>query len=256
MVKALKEAWSSRHGGFLCHYTGVKLDENDSHSPWYLTFDHRTPHTKGDLVVAAFAINVMKSELSEDEFVKFIKHAAEHFAGKPFNREIIPFDSWTRNPGPKPKPLKAGKDHGKGGYSRECVVCGGVALLHSMCCARCRGFALTNKYKEIKARRVALKLAWSKKDNGFLCYYSGMVLEEKETRSPWYLTFDHRVPKDKATIVVSSFIFNVMKTDTTEVEFKAFVKELARHWNRSLPFRKKMVEFTLWHRVIRPKKRK
>jgi len=65
-IRALKD--SRKQNGFFCHYSGVKLVEDDPRSSRYLTFDHRTPKREDDIVVCAALINDMKSDMDENEF--------------------------------------------------------------------------------------------------------------------------------------------------------------------------------------------
>ena len=69
-LEALKQAWNGEV--FHCYYSGIRLVENDSKDPCYLTFDHRTPRDEKDVVVAAAVINDMKSDLTEKEFKSIV----------------------------------------------------------------------------------------------------------------------------------------------------------------------------------------
>ena len=87
--QALKEAWNRGQDGFMCRYTGVKLDENDTKDPWYLSFDHRVPGQKGDLAVTARVVNTVKATLTATQFPKVIEALARHLDGEPFDKGII-----------------------------------------------------------------------------------------------------------------------------------------------------------------------
>jgi len=67
-ARALGEAWSPGERRFLCHFTGVGLEEEDSGSPWLITFGRRVPGDDGTMVAAAWWVNRMKEGLSEEEF--------------------------------------------------------------------------------------------------------------------------------------------------------------------------------------------
>ncbi len=86
-VRALKQAWN--RGVFLCYYSQIQLAENDPKSPCYITFDHRTPRQKDDIVVAAAVLNDMKSDMDEDEFKKVILALAGFLKGRPFNQMVL-----------------------------------------------------------------------------------------------------------------------------------------------------------------------
>jgi len=57
-IRALQQAWDGE--SFRCFYTGVKLVEDNSKDPRYLTFDHLIPRKEDEIVIAAAAINDMK----------------------------------------------------------------------------------------------------------------------------------------------------------------------------------------------------
>ena len=95
-LQALKEAYDPVSDTFICHYTGVPVDLKDPGSPWYLNYDHVIPGDESRLVVAANFVNVMKSELSEDEFRAVIIELAHHFETKePFDMGVCAFKYWT-----------------------------------------------------------------------------------------------------------------------------------------------------------------
>jgi len=98
MVKllALKEAYDPATDSILCHYTRVLVDIKDPASPWYLNYDHVIPGDESRLVVAANFVNVMKTQLSEDEFRAIIIELARHFeTGEPFDLGVCEFKYWT-----------------------------------------------------------------------------------------------------------------------------------------------------------------
>jgi hypothetical protein len=93
-VKALKEAWDGQ--GFRCYYTGIKLVEDNSKDPRYLTFDHIIPRKQGNIVIAASAINDMKSDMSSDEFRRMVITLANHFNGSDFDENAFKLKHWKR----------------------------------------------------------------------------------------------------------------------------------------------------------------
>lgn len=94
-AEAMRRAWSAEAGGFLCAYTGVRVEEDDPTSPWYFTFDHATPGDNRTLVVAAYWVNSMKTALSKDEFEAVIKEYARYLdEGGEFDRYIVDFKYW------------------------------------------------------------------------------------------------------------------------------------------------------------------
>lgn len=97
-VKALKEAWNPELDAFICHYTGVKLDDSDPKSPWYINFDHRIPGDENTQTVAASWVNAMKTDLSEDEFWAVVMEYDRYLReGGEFNAKVTSFKYWNRS---------------------------------------------------------------------------------------------------------------------------------------------------------------
>lgn len=94
LKRALKSAWDGQV--FRCHYSSAELVVDDPTNPRYLTFDHRTPPAKGDLVVAAAVINDMKTDMSEKEFERVVIELAKKFSGGPFDKEVLLLRHWKR----------------------------------------------------------------------------------------------------------------------------------------------------------------
>src|SRR5467141_1022221 len=67
-IKAMKTSWNGEF--FRCYYSGVRLVEDDSGSPRYVTLDHRTPRNEEDIVIAASLINDMKSNMTTENSEK------------------------------------------------------------------------------------------------------------------------------------------------------------------------------------------
>jgi hypothetical protein len=63
---------------FVDYYTGIELEAFDTHSPWYLTFDHYVPSDPRKLVVTSRMVNAMKQDLTEVEFWDLISQFARH----------------------------------------------------------------------------------------------------------------------------------------------------------------------------------
>jgi len=75
----------------------VVLDEDDPRSPWFLTFDCRVPGERETLVVAAWWVNMMKTDLSEEEFWKVVgKYDRYLREGGEFDRDVVEFRYWRR----------------------------------------------------------------------------------------------------------------------------------------------------------------
>lgn len=76
--KTSKAIWDYiRKNGYVCYYTGMRLDLEDPKSPWYLVFDHCTPQDPKKVVITSFLLNDMKSDLTENEFWYIIGQLAD-----------------------------------------------------------------------------------------------------------------------------------------------------------------------------------
>jgi 5-methylcytosine-specific restriction endonuclease McrA len=95
-LEALIDAYDRDLDAFICHYTGLPLDLTDPGSPLYLNFDHVIPRDNRRLVCAASFVNVMKSEMTEDEFRAVIIELAHHWeTGEPFDTNVLKLKYWT-----------------------------------------------------------------------------------------------------------------------------------------------------------------
>ena len=92
--QALKQAWDGE--GFRCYYSGVRLIEDNSKDPRYLTFDHRTPRQESNIVVVAAVLNDMKSDMTEDEFKAMVSQLASRFKGGTFDESVFNLKHWKR----------------------------------------------------------------------------------------------------------------------------------------------------------------
>jgi hypothetical protein len=96
-VRAMKRSWDPDVDGFLCSYTGVRVDDGCRWSPWYLNFDHTTPGDRRTIVVAAAWVNRMKTALSQEEFRKVVREFHLHLRdGKGFDPHVVEFRYWKR----------------------------------------------------------------------------------------------------------------------------------------------------------------
>ena len=93
---ALVQARDPLLKAFVCYYSGIPLDVSDSGSPWYLSFDHRTPGDESSLVVCAASVNAMKGCHTEREFRRLVVQLAERFDGKRERIEVFQPEHWPR----------------------------------------------------------------------------------------------------------------------------------------------------------------
>jgi hypothetical protein len=68
-----------RRNGFVCQYTGHKLNMTDSKSPFYYVFDHMIPGDNRKVVLTFALLNEMKSDMTPEEFRYYILQFAKFF---------------------------------------------------------------------------------------------------------------------------------------------------------------------------------
>jgi len=229
--KALSNAYDKDIDAFRCFFTGAPLDEKDPMSPWFTSICPRVPGKNDDMVVASALAVMMKTDLSADELLTVIPELDDHLrTGKAFNRNIILFSYWKRC---VPPALRGRPANIRCRAAIACTVCGKKPFPNSPYCPRCRKFI--TKGCDNATRLEALKVAWNAEQDGFLCHYTGMRLEENNVNDPWYLVFDHLVPGQKK-LAAAGFWVNDMKGVLSDAGFGKAVAEFARHIRTGEPF--------------------
>lgn len=253
---ALQAAYDKTVDGFRDHWSCVVLEERDLDDPFHLCFDHRVPVEESELVVSSELFNQMKSQLSPEEFRRAFEELAAHLDGEPFDRDCIKFEYWRhRASAPPPPPRRLQPWELATVLVDECVVCGAPPIKWSYYCTRCRRLvAWQGGPRTANAR--ALKEAWCEEEDGFLCKYTGVRVDEDDPGSPWYISFDHAVPGDRDTLVVSAYWVNMMKTALSADEFEAVVREYDRYLCEGGEFDRHVVEFRHWRRTRRASRRR
>jgi len=228
-VRALKEALDEKANGFRCHYSGVLLDLEDPDSPLYPVFDHIVPG-EPRLVICSRLVNDMKKDLTGDEF-RIVVPAISDFLekGLPVGHDIIGFVCWPRR-----YDLPSATVLGKTPPSpKGCAVCEMKRHRYSLYCDLCRHF-IFHKPEHV-ARVAAMKDGWDRQRGGFICHYTGVLLDRTNSKSPWYMVFDHRFPGNKGHLAVCAAWVNGMKTYLTEEQFRAILNALAGHFRDGAP---------------------
>jgi hypothetical protein len=77
----------------------------------------------------------------------------------------------------------------------ECVVCGHATVPYSIYCPRCRWYVFWHGSGH-RAYAAALREAYDPVADGFVCRYTGVLLDPEMGR-PWSLNFDHRISGDE-----------------------------------------------------------
>jgi len=132
---------------------------------------------------------------------------------------------------------------------KACAGCRQAAALKGRkFCARCVRIAI--RMKHARFPREAVNGVWDYvRKYGFICYYTGMLLDLDDPKSPWYLVFDHWMPRDPRKIVITSGVLNIMKSDLTEEEFWYFISQLANFHRYGRAVRKRKLAY--WCRPYR-----
>ena len=192
----------------------------------------------------------MKGETSNDEFHTLIIQLRDHWLGAPFDRTKVPFAYWSRNkpklaallkaPGPI-EDLRYGETP-----TENCIICGDKSHPGSVYCPRCRRFF---RYREeCLARRAALQAAWDPVKRKFICFYTGVELDEDDINGPWAVSFDRGIPGRKGQLVVAALWVTMMKVDLARDEFYAVIKEQARVIETGDNFDERVCQFLYWKR--------
>ncbi len=245
---ALIEAYDRSVDAFRCRWSSVVLGERDNADPFNLCFDHLVPERASRLVVSSELFNRMKGVIGPEEFPRVIEELASHRAGEPFDRGVVPFIYWAAavptRPSPPPGSRLWPEERTPRPYS-DCAVCGERSVRHSIYCSRCRGLIIFDSDEHIP-HADALRRAWDPVWGGFVCHYTGLVLDDRDRKSPWYIHFDHRIPGDRNMVVVAAAWVNAMKTALSEDEFWAVILEYDRFLREGGEFDRGVAEFEYW----------
>ena len=234
-AKARKGFWAYlRRHGRRCYLSGMSLEIDDDTSPWYLVFGRLKPKDKSKIVPASALLSGMKGALSKNEFWYYVLALDDHRT-KHLKVKKIPLVHWQGFV------LSMG--------DKICAGCGQAAALKGRkFCARCARIAFRMKHDRLFRESISAIWDYVRK-TGFVCYYTGMTLEMDDPKSPWYLVFDHWMPRDPRKIVITSGVLNIMKSDLTEEEFWYFIRELANFRRHGSVVRKRKLAY--WCRPYR-----
>jgi hypothetical protein len=132
----------------------------------------------------------------------------------------------------------------------KCFICIRDRGIMKKYCPRCRKFVYRAGNKA--AHVLALILDYDPVTDTFRCHYTKIVLEEKDSKSPRYLTFDHVVPGggEKGNLVLTFALYNEGKTDMTDDEHVAFCREVVRAHDGG-KFDENVLKLKYWLRMAR-----
>jgi len=219
-----------RKYGYICDYSGVSLEIKDITGPWHYNFSFPNKRDRDKVVLAAALFSVMKEELTKSEFRYYVLQLHDNRI-KHTKIKRRPIINWNR------------LDQG------ACCICGQPKpSILSKYCSTCTKTARRMKLLRLPAKTK--KAVWDYiRQYGYLCYYTGMELDQKDPHDPWYVSFDHYNPRDPKKIVITSYLVNEMKNDLTEKEFWFYIAQLANHFRKGTPVRKIKLKFWSRHYV-------
>lgn len=195
----------------------------DIKSPWYLQFDHWIPRDSKKVVITSTLINEMKSDQSEEEFWDFVIQL-DNYKKKHIKIKTGPLVYWYRLHPPIVSPLKTPKKQ-----SSQCVICGNpVFSTYSKYCKICSNFEIRLKSKSFPRKTVSDVWQYVRQ-NGYVCYYTGMPLNMLDRHNPWYCVLSPLKPNDPKKVVITTYLLFVMKSKLSEKEFWSFIDQLAKH---------------------------
>jgi len=207
------------------------LDLKDYSCPWYCVFSFPDKRNPDKVVLAAALFNEMKMELIKAQLSITCRHfmTIEQNILRSKKKPII---NWNR--------MELG----------ACSICGQAKSSNkSIYCPTCSHTARRLKWLRLPAKTK--KAIWDYiRKYGYVCYYTGMKLDQKDIHSPWHTSFDHCNPRDPSKVVITSYLVNEMKNDLTEKEFWYYIAQLADHFRKGTPVRKIKLKF--WSRQYVP----
>jgi hypothetical protein len=88
-----------------------------------------------------------------------------------------------------------------------------------------------NRHKKIgNKNKVFKRIRTYIRKYGYTCYYSKIPLNLNDHTNPYYLTFDHLIPRLNSEIVLAAAVINDMKSDMSEQEFEKMINQLSLHF--------------------------
>jgi len=229
--------------GYVCYYTGMSLNLKDPKDPWYCVFDHWIPGDDRRIVLTSFLVNDMKTDLSEDEFWYTIEqlYNFKKYGSKIRKIRLKYWQGFYRDPEYGPGMMTTLK--------KKCCICGKLFVVganNEKYFPICAEVLSRMRIKKFPASTIKEVLDYIGK-NGYVCYYTGMSLVTRNARSPWYVVLDHWIPGNPKKVVLTSALFNCMKTDLTENEFWCFIEQLYNHRKKHTQVKKKRPVY--WYRL-------
>jgi hypothetical protein len=245
--KVVKKIWEYvKKYGYICYYTGMRLDMEDPHSPWFCVFDHWAPHDPRKIVITSALINGMKTDLAEEEFW-WITHALANFKRNqiPLRKRKLRYWDHKYTFEEQGIVLEAPICPTRG--TGICDICG-KRLKSKMFtyCPECAKMAIRLKSdgRHFSPEAVEDVVNYIRR-NGYFCFFTKMRLDMKDPTSPWYCVINHWRPGN-SKIVITFALLGVMKLDLTAEEFWYYIEALADYKEKGKKIRKRRPVF--WNR--------
>ena len=229
--------------GYVCYYTGMLLDTDDPKSLWYCVLDHWAPRDPRKVVLTSYLLNIMKSDLSEDEFWFYVRQFAS-FIRKHTKVIKKKLRYWDRDYLLEDDLDLMVEQDCTSVYSGSCYGCGKrLPNNRKKFCPDCAKINFRLIYESVPAATIEDIWCYIRK-YGYICYYTKMPLDVTNPRSPWYCVFNHRNPRDpKKKLVLTSALLCAMKSGLSEKDFWYFILQLADYKEKGTKVRKKRMAF-------------
>jgi len=246
--EAVEGVWNYlRASGERCFYTKIRLEMEDTTSPWFCVFDHLIPLDPRKIVLTCALINEMKGVLSVREFWYYVKQLADFIEnGKKIKKIRLAY--WRQQlPQNKSESLPGKKPIWPHPKDKKCVICHKpVFKLRSKYCLRCSRFNHRMELKGFSAE-VMEDIRAHLRANGYVCQFTGLRLDMENDRSPWHGVFNYSIPGDPGKVMLTCALFNAMKSDLSLKEFWYYIKQLANYKRKHSKIRKKKLVY--WYRL-------
>jgi hypothetical protein len=131
----------------------------------------------------------------------------------------------------------------------KCDLCGKkVFSVKSIYCRECSHFCARMTNERFPPEACKKLKNDVRKNRGFYCHFTDQKIDVFNVSDPYFLEFDHLVPGDPSTIVMTSAWINEMKGDMTFKEFKRSVVQLFDYWFKGIKIKK--MKFRYWFRLL------
>ena len=132
-------------------------------------------------------------------------------------------------------------------HFRKCDLCGKRTFSpKSPHCRRCAHFTDCMNNRQI--HKDAVKAIEDHiRQHGFICQYTGLKLNLKDHKDPFYFSFDHMIPGDNKSVKLTFILLNEMKSDMTLEEFEYYILQFAKFFTTGKKIIKKKLKY--WFRL-------